>query len=293
MYRLRQVLGELEERLLAVTPETEHRCAHTFEPPLTSHRAIVSAINQLFLKLLNSLHNDHLVAQHFHLTVQDTTMHSFTKEFRLASASADRAHLRSIVTPLIESFRFSGEIRTIALQASRVRTYTTEQQHFSPPDQPAIPQRAHDELINALTLRIGQERVLRASLHQSYIPERSFSYTPLTSPEPQAAAVMEPLVPYNLQERPSIILKTPEPISTIAALPDKPPAQICWRDTRLSILSGVGPERLAPEWWRQHDNTTDRFTTRDYFKVQDQYGRWLWVFREDTTMNWFLHGMWL
>lgn len=294
MYRLRQALGELEERLLAVTPEAEHRCAHTFEPPLTTQRAIVTAINQLFSKLLNSLQHQQLVAQHFQLTVQDTTTHTFSKEFHLASASADRAHLTSIITPLIESFRFSGEIRVIALSASNVRPFTTEQESFAPVDgQNSASKRAQDELINALTLRIGHDRVLRASLHQSYIPERSFSYTPLTSIEPHAQTLMEPLVPYNVQERPSIILTDPEPISTIAALPDKPPAQICWRDTRLTVLSGVGPERLAPEWWNQQEKNGNDFATRDYFKVQDQYGRWLWVFREDATMRWFLHGIWL
>jgi protein ImuB len=74
-------------------------------------------------------------------------------------------------------------------------------------------------------------------------------------------------------------------------LPDKPPSWIRWRNTTLSIISGIGPERIAPEWW-QGDLQRDTFSERDYFTIQDTFGRWLWVFREQRSQQWFMHGVW-
>jgi protein ImuB len=74
-------------------------------------------------------------------------------------------------------------------------------------------------------------------------------------------------------------------------LPDKPPSRIRWRNATLSIISGIGPERIAPEWWRG-DLQRDIFSERDYFTIQDASGRWLWVFRDNTSQSWFVHGVW-
>ena len=37
-----------------------------------------------------------------------------------------------------------------------------------------------------------------------------------------------------------------------------------------------GPERIAPEWWRER--STARL--RDYYRVEDQAGRRYWIYRE-------------
>jgi protein ImuB len=47
-----------------------------------------------------------------------------------------------------------------------------------------------------------------------------------------------------------------------------------------------GPERIAGAWWRG-----ERFV-RDYYRLQDESGRWLWVFRERFAGRWFVHGWW-
>jgi protein ImuB len=75
-------------------------------------------------------------------------------------------------------------------------------------------------------------------------------------------------------------------------LPDKPPSFIQWRGKNLKIITGIGPERIAPEWWGR-SLAQGEGVTRDYFKVQDECGRWLWVFRDPITQTWFLHGMWV
>jgi protein ImuB len=33
-------------------------------------------------------------------------------------------------------------------------------------------------------------------------------------------------------------------------------------------------------------------SSRDYFKVQDEHGRWLWIYRVSGRSDWFVHGLW-
>jgi protein ImuB len=74
-------------------------------------------------------------------------------------------------------------------------------------------------------------------------------------------------------------------------LPDKPPSWIDWRKKSAKIIHGTGPERIAPEWWS--GDVTTPAGDRDYFKVQTENGAWLWVFRDNRTHTWFVHGVWV
>ena len=58
------------------------------------------------------------------------------------------------------------------------------------------------------------------------------------------------------------------------------------------VLVSMGPERIEPEWWRGKHGVDPSHSVRDYFKIQDETGCWLWIYREGTTGEWFLHGQW-
>lgn len=293
LYRLNQALGTLEERLHTVTSPIRYARHRIFEPPLTHRRAITIAIEQIFLELMRELRSNQLAAQSFILTIEDTNAQSTSKEFPLASATSDTKHLLSIIQPIIDAMRFCGEVHTIDLKARVMGQMTHEQRSFTVRSYDASEiHRSYKELLNAFSVRLGKERVSMAHLNHSYTPEHSFSYTSaLATPNPHAPSVMERGLPYNLRERPSMLFTKPEPITTISMLPDKPPSFIQWRKTHLPIIYGIGPERIAPEWWRG-DLQRDVFSTRDYFTVQDRSGRWLWVFRDQQTQEWFIHGVW-
>ena len=81
------------------------------------------------------------------------------------------------------------------------------------------------------------------------------------------------------------------------------------------IVIAEGPERIAPEWWREiavdpashASNTTSALPsrTRDYYRVEDDSGARYWVFRDGLYQDrgeesedeppalprWFLHGL--
>jgi protein ImuB len=87
-------------------------------------------------------------------------------------------------------------------------------------------------------------------------------------------------------------------------VPDRPPTVLRWRGREMRIVTGIGPERIGAEWWRwraekrrgraggEAESEPERFFTRDYFRVQEDVGRWLWVYRELETGRWFVHGFW-
>jgi protein ImuB len=87
-----------------------------------------------------------------------------------------------------------------------------------------------------------------------------------------------------------VLLDRPEPVEVMALTRDGAPAWIRWRHVARVIVAGIGPERIAGEWWGDHAGG-DR-DTRDYFKVQDETGRWMWVYREFESDRWFVHGAW-
>jgi protein ImuB len=120
------------------------------------------------------------------------------------------------------------------------------------------------------------------------VPERSVARVPALSPETGASWEGD-------WPRPPRLLSRPEPIETMALLPDNPPVWFTWRGIRRRVRRADGPERIRGEWWKRDAEMT---TVRDYFRVEDETGERYWLFRsgdgerEDSgSQKWFLHGI--
>ena len=90
------------------------------------------------------------------------------------------------------------------------------------------------------------------------------------------------------------MLDRPEAIGVIYATPEGLPRRFTWRRGVHDITRAQGPERIAPEWWRER--STARL--RDYYRVEDGQGRRFWIFREGIAGDgrggapeWYLHGL--
>ncbi|MED5367703.1 MAG: DUF6504 family protein, partial [Pseudomonadota bacterium] len=100
--------------------------------------------------------------------------------------------------------------------------------------------------------------------------------------------------PATAGARPLRLFDPPEGVETTALLPDHPPARFRWRGVTYEVVRALGPERLAPEWWRTVDGKAAR--TRDYFQVEDADGRRFWLYRlglaeRGEAPAWYLHGV--
>jgi protein ImuB len=155
-------------------------------------------------------------------------------------------------------------------------------------------------LIDRLGARLGQTAVQRLMVCNSHIPERGACAMPAArahQPVPQSKAenALDP-VPDTLPIRPLHLFAQPQPVETMAEVPDGPPLRFRWRKVLHQVIRAEGPERIAPEWWQSLDpEKTGR--TRDYFRIEDSHGRRFWLFREGLyghetpKPRWFLHGL--
>nr|WP_243451630.1 DNA polymerase Y family protein [Sphingosinicella soli] len=152
----------------------------------------------------------------------------------------------------------------------------------APPPGPAL-----DALIDRLAARLGPDRLLRFHARESHVPERAARLRPGS---PSCSWPVPPLSEPPL--RPFSLLRPPRLLSNVVAdVPDAPPRRFRLGVTFLTIVRAEGPERIAAEWWRRPG------LTRDYYRVEDETGRRLWIFRhglyghEETNPRWYLHGL--
>ncbi len=68
---------------------------------------------------------------------------------------------------------------------------------------------------------------------------------------------------------------------------------IRWRIITGQYCEHTGPERVGPRWW--DPNRTDRLS-RDYYRIEIEDGRRLWLCREGLVergdeVSWFIYGL--
>lgn len=147
------------------------------------------------------------------------------------------------------------------------------------------------ELIDRLVARLGRDRVLRFAARDSHIPEQAARTVPAQVPSTLPSRPWT--APPGPPARPLRLFDPPEPIETLAEVPDGTPLRFRWRRALHEVARAEGPERIAPEWWHAPPGST----TRDYYRLEDSQGRRFWVFRdglhgtESTAPCWFLHGL--
>lgn len=178
---------------------------------------------------------------------------------------------------------------------------------------------AFDRLVDRLGARLGPRRIGVALPGDAHLPEAASIFRPAAATDTAAGlawslAEIDPDAP---PERPLRLLDRPEPIDTVAAVPDGPPLRFRWRRVLYEVDRAEGPERVAPPWWHRPpepqldpdppaandagaplpDRPDPAAATRDYFRVEDALGRRFWIFRsglfgrETTRPRWFLHGL--
>lgn len=141
-------------------------------------------------------------------------------------------------------------------------------------------------LFDRLSARLGADKVTWSTWTETHKPERVEGRVFALQGMPSAAPVLA-------KERPIRILKPAEEVRVIYAVPEGPPSQFRWRRVLYKTMRHAGPERIAPEWWRDRPATR----LRDYYKVEVQDGRRFWLYREGLLHDgrgdeprWFLHG---
>ena len=114
----------------------------------------------------------------------------------------------------------------------------------------------------------------RQTLVEAHIPEHAVVAEPAVRGEPRAQKAESAFVSES-PSRPLRLFERPEPIETLAEVPDGPPLRFRWRRMLHEVAAIEGPERIAAPWWRAAGAPT-----RDYFRAEDSLGRRYWLYRE-------------
>ena len=219
-----------------------------------------------------------------HLTIYRTDGEVSRLTVTTAAPSRDGLHLQRLFDDRLERIDPGFGFDVISLEADMVERLGIPQKQLDG----SLVQDVHlPHLVDRLVARFGTRAVQRPVLRESHLPERAEAWvTAQSGPVAPSATAPRP--------RPIRLLTPPEEVRVLYAVPEGPPQHFIWRAQAYRIARYDGPERIAPEWW--HDKPDTRL--RDYFRVEDQAGRRLWVYREGLhgdgrggPPRWFVHGM--
>jgi protein ImuB len=194
-----------------------------------------------------------------------------------------RERLAALARPLDPGFGFD-QIRMSILVAEPLAPV---QQGLEGGQTPA--RQDFDLLIDRLIARLGPEAVLRPVPGDTHMPERAQRWLPTEAPDATGSwPTPDPEAP---PLRPLHLFHPPQPVETLAEVPDGSPLRFRWRRVMHEVVRSEGPERIGGEWWRAPDQRT-----RDYYRVEDCDGRRFWLFRqglydEMSEPRWFIHGL--
>lgn len=283
--RLDQALGRIAEPIDPARPPGRIEARRVFAEPIGAAETIARHIGALTAQLCAALEAQGLGALRLDLLCHRVDSRAQAVRVSLALPSRDAKRLTRLLCDRIETIApgFGIEIMTLAASATEP---LAPRQSVSALAETAAPDVS--ALVDTLANRIGAQRLYRVAPAASDVPERSVRRIPALAPETGEGWP-------GRWPRPARLLSPPEPIQTVALLPDHPPAAFTWRGVRRRVRCADGPERVFGEWWTRD---AEMAAARDYFRVEDDTGECFWIYRcgdgEDAVTGaggWFLHGI--
>ncbi|MCZ0963879.1 Y-family DNA polymerase [Paracoccus benzoatiresistens] len=283
--RLDQALGLASEPIEPLRPAELVEVRRSFAEPIAAAETIARYIGKLVRALCVALEERGLGARRLDLLCWRVDAHVQTVRVGLAKPQREPQRLNRLLCEKIETIAPGYGIEILSLTAVMVEPLEARQMANSLLEAPAPDL---SDLVNVLANRVGARGVYRMAPVPSDVPERSVTrIAPLSEP----VGVGWP----DHWPRPARLLPWPEPIETVALLPDHPPVWITWRNIRRKVRRADGPERVFGEWWKRD---AELIAVRDYFRIEDEAGERYWVFRagdgensETGSHRWFLHGV--
>jgi protein ImuB len=286
LVRLDQLLGKVPEPLLPVLSAEVPLVQRRLLEPIR-HRALLDRVlGDLCADLARVLEGKALGARRLELALWKVDGETLLRRLELAAASRDPAHIARLFAARLDDIDAGFGIELARLSAPWCEPLALAQKDFEAAAE------AHGTslaaCIDRLSVRLGAEAVRRPMPRASHVPERAQCWAPPLEPEKASQSEFE------FHARPLKLLDRPEPIAVLYASPDGLPRRFRWRGQVHEIERAEGPERIAPEWWRERGSTR----LRDYYRIEDGQGRRYWIYRvglagdgRGGAPEWFLQGL--
>tara|TARA_R110002049_G_scaffold23781_6_gene84682 strand:- start:69925 stop:71391 length:1467 start_codon:yes stop_codon:yes gene_type:complete len=281
LMRLDQALGKLAEPVASVDAKPRFSVQSRLAEPIFDPTPYLPDLCET---LCDALQKAGMGCRRLRLTVYRTDGDVSYVDMATSASTRDPAHLHTLFRDKVERINPGFGFDLITLAAGGVEPMQIIQNNL---------EGASDDdlhltlLVDRLTAKFGAQAVSRPIIHESHVPERAQRRI-------AAFAMTSPTATITTKPRPIRLLDRPEEVRVLFAVPEGPPAQFIWRRQTHRVTRYEGPERIAPEWWKDRQGTR----LRDYFKVEDQTGRRIWLYREGLHEDgrggdprWFVHGM--
>lgn len=280
-----RLLGRSPEVIDPLRPTEPIRADLAFDGPCASVEAIGSACREALGRMVRLLTDRAVGVTRWVATLHRSDIEPLAITISHAAPSADADHLWKLLAPRLERANLGFGVEALSVGAARVRRLGDHQRRWWGEDQgrhePGRSRRA-DALIDELANRLGEGAVSRAELRECHVPEAAFVYRSVIAGRAGPADAVRACD----ADRPTRLFERPVVARVVALSPDGPVSRVEWNAGVHDIGACIGPERLRGRWWEGER------LMRDYFKVQDRRGRWLWLYRDLAATGWFVHGVW-
>lgn len=283
--RIDQARGDMAEPIEPVRSPELVAVRRAFAEPIGAAETIARYIGKLVTQLCALLDERDLGARRLDLICHRVDNRAQAVRVGTATPVRDATRLTRLLRDKIETIEPGFGIEVMTLTVTVAEPLRGKQTVSSLVEEP-VPDVS--DLIDTLINRVGERAIYRFAPVPSDVPERSICRIPAMAPDTGASWP-------GHWPRPSRLLPQPEPVETVALLPDHPPVSFTWRGVRRRVRRADGPERVFGEWWKRD---AELAAVRDYFRVEDDAGERYWLFRAGDgadaatgSHRWFLHGV--
>lgn len=290
--RLARLLGEEDRPIAPLIPLPDCAAERRFAEPIRRRSDVEAALQGLLGEVAAQLAARGQGGRRFEALLVRSDGLARRLEVATGRPSREPASLARLFHEALEAL---AEPLDAGCGFERIRLRVAAAEPLAPAQQgldgSAAAAAALDELLDRLAARFGPGRVLRFAAADSHDPLRAARLAPAAGATPAADPAWLRPEPGEPPPRPLRLLAPPQPIEALAEVPDGPPLRFRWRRSLHEVVRAEGPERIAPEWWRE-----GRMRLRDYYRVEDAAGRRFWLFRaglhgEAPPPRWYLHGL--
>lgn len=285
LIRLDQLLGRTPEPVLPIVAQSMPLVQRRLVEPLLHRSLLDQVLVDLANDLVRLLEARRLGARRVQLRCWRVDGDRIERRIELASATRDPTHILRLFVPRLDDVDAGFGIDQVQLLCPWAEPLAMAQADLA---DDTVRGTTIDAFVDRIIARLGHAAITRPVAHASHMPERSQHW----AAAPFVAKSAQPILP--LYARPLKLLDRPESISVIYATPEGMPRSFRWREQIHDIVRVEGPERIAPEWWRE--KSTARL--RDYYRIEDQSGGRYWIYRHGSLRDgrgglpdWYLQGV--
>lgn len=290
--RLDQLLGEVNEPLYPLAEPPLLSVRQSWTDPLISTEGIVAEVGVLARQLVEQLGAQGLGCRHVRLSLFRADGTTAIVEAGTSMACRDGDHLLGLLSEKFASIDAGFGIDVAELVAVHAEQMEESQARLSVgfgegQGGEGEDARALTRLVDRLVNRLGRNNVQVLEERESHIPERAQRVLPACAIAGRRVEMNEGAKSVLAKPpRPPFLLSRPEPISVCELNAGGKPAAFVWRRVLNTVVRCEGPERIAPEWWRDIGKNgggracARETRERDYYRVEVEGGARFWIFHE-------------